>query len=53
MRSHNLMSDIVAQVTFSVGVPDEEVVELQQRWAAEGFSEALTSENPPTTNSGE
>ena len=25
---------------LSVGVPDEQVVELQQRWAAEGFSEA-------------
>jgi SnoaL-like domain len=25
---------------LSVGVPDEEVVELQQRWTAEGFSEA-------------
>ena len=24
----------------SVGVPDEQVVDLQQRWAAEGFSEA-------------
>jgi hypothetical protein len=24
----------------SVGVPDEQVVELQQRWSAEGFSEA-------------
>ena len=24
----------------SVGVPDEQVVELQQRWLAEGFSEA-------------
>ncbi len=25
---------------LSVGVPDEQVVELQQRWSAEGFSEA-------------
>jgi len=25
---------------LSVGVPDEQVVELQQRWTAEGFSEA-------------
>ena len=25
---------------LSVGVPDEEVVGLQQRWSAEGFSEA-------------
>jgi SnoaL-like protein len=25
---------------LSVGVPDEQVVELQQRWLAEGFSEA-------------
>ncbi len=24
----------------SVGVPDEQVVQLQQRWSAEGFSEA-------------
>ena len=24
----------------SVGVPDEQVVELQQRWLANGFSEA-------------
>ena len=25
---------------LSVGVPDEQVLELQQRWTAEGFSEA-------------
>jgi SnoaL-like domain len=25
---------------LSVSVPDEQVVQLQQRWAAEGFSEA-------------
>jgi SnoaL-like domain len=25
---------------FSVGVPDEQVVQLQQRWSDEGFSEA-------------
>jgi hypothetical protein len=25
---------------LSVGVPDEQVVDLQQRWSAEGFSEA-------------
>jgi hypothetical protein len=25
---------------LSVGVPDEQVIELQQRWSAEGFSEA-------------
>src|SRR3712207_3247936 len=25
---------------LSVGVPDEEVIDLQQRWSAEGFSEA-------------
>jgi adenylate cyclase len=25
---------------LSVGVPDEQVIELQQRWLAEGFSEA-------------
>jgi len=30
----------LVQMHLSVGVPDEEVVELQQRWSAEGFSEA-------------
>lgn len=25
---------------LSVGVPDEQVVELQRRWTVEGFSEA-------------
>jgi SnoaL-like domain len=25
---------------LSVGVPDEQVIDLQQRWSAEGFSEA-------------
>ena len=38
---------------LSVGVPDEQVVELQQRWSDEGFSEALTSENCPSMHSGE
>jgi SnoaL-like protein len=30
----------LVQMHLSVGVPDEEVVKLQQRWSAEGFSEA-------------
>jgi hypothetical protein len=29
-----------AHAPLRVGVPDEEVVDLQQRWLAEGFSEA-------------
>ena len=38
---------IVGQLNFSVGVPDEEVVELQQRRVAEGFSEAPSLPGTP------
>jgi hypothetical protein len=30
----------LVHMRLSVGVPDEQVVELQQRWLAEGLSEA-------------
>jgi hypothetical protein len=34
-------------LNFSIGVPDEEVVELRQRRAAEGFSEAPSLPGTP------